>query len=79
MSHPFPQITLRSPGAFLGRATDFNYKIEIGAQLLEILNVKGNLNHIIGSKVIIILLNGWSLPAGGVASGRVCDQRGYPV
>ena len=38
----------------------------------EILNLEGHLNHCIGSKVTAILLNGWILPTGGVASGRVC-------
>ena len=37
----------------------------------EILNLEGNLNRCIGSKVTAILLNGWILPSGGVASGRV--------
>ena len=31
-----------------------------------------NLNCFIGSKVTAILLNGWILPTGGVALGRVC-------
>ena len=29
---------------------------------------------ITGSKVMAILLNGWILPVGGVALGRVCAQ-----
>ena len=32
---------------------------------------EGHLNRCIGSKVMAILLNGWILPSGGVASGRV--------
>ena len=28
---------------------------------------------------MLILLNGWILPFGGVASERACDQRDYPV
>ena len=34
-------------------------------------------NYIIGSKVMVILLNGWILPIDGVASGRVgaCSLR----
>ena len=36
------------------------------------LNFKGNLNCMIGSKVTTVLLEGWILPIGGVASGRVC-------
>ena len=38
----------------------------------EILNLGGHLNRCIGSKVTAIFLNGRILPAGGVASGRVC-------
>ena len=41
----------------------------------DILNLKGYENHNIGSKVTEILLNGWILPIGGVASGRVCTCR----
>ena len=29
-------------------------------------------NRIIGSRVTEILLNGWILPIGGIALGRVC-------
>ena len=39
---------------------------------LEILNLEGHQNRRIGSKVKAILLNGWILPNGGVAPGRVC-------
>ena len=45
-----------------------------GLFLKEILNLKGHPNRITGSKVTAILLNGWILPVGGVASGRVCAQ-----
>jgi hypothetical protein len=38
----------------------------------EILNLEGNLNRCIGSKIAPILLNGWIFPTGGVALGRVC-------
>ena len=38
----------------------------------DISNPEGHLNRCIGSKVTAILLNGWNLPTGGVASGRVC-------
>ena len=43
------------------------------------LNPEGHHNRIIGSKVTVILLKWWILPIGGAASGRVCDQLGYPV
>ena len=39
----------------------------------EILNREGYLNRITGSKVMVIFLNGWILPVGGVAFGRVCS------
>ena len=45
---------------------------------LDLLNRKGY-HCIIGSKVVATLQDGWGLPTGGVALGRVCDQRGYPV
>ena len=38
----------------------------------EILNLEGHLNSCIGSKVKAIFLNGWILPPGGAASGRIC-------
>ena len=41
--------------------------------LCEIINLEGHLNRISDSKVMVILLNRWILPIGGVASGRVCD------
>ena len=39
--------------------------------LSEILNLKGNQNCCISSKVTAILLNGMILPTGGASSGRV--------
>ena len=38
----------------------------------EIQNLVGHSNCCIGSKVTMILLNGWILSTGGVALGRVC-------
>ena len=35
-------------------------------------NFEEHLNRCIGSKVKVILLNGWILPTGVVALGRVC-------
>ena len=34
----------------------------------EILNLEGHLNCITGSRVTVILLNGWILPIGGASS-----------
>ena len=39
---------------------------------LEILSLEDEQNCIICSKVTEILLNRWTLPIGGIASGRVC-------
>ena len=40
--------------------------------LKEILNLEWHLHRCIGIKVTAILLKGWILPTGGVASGRMC-------
>ena len=52
----------------------FSHKIDYVTIILEILNPKKHQNCITYSKVTAILLNGWILPVGGVASGRVCVQ-----
>ena len=49
-----------------------SHKIDYVAIFKEILNLEDYLNRITGSRVTAILLNGWVLPVGGVASGRVC-------
>ena len=72
VSHLFPQLTLQSRGAFRVRVTASNHKIAYVAQVKDILNLKENLNRMINSKVTTILLEGWILSIGGVASGRVC-------
>ena len=41
----------------------------------DILNSEGHHNSCVGSKVMAILINGWILPTGGAASGRVCACR----
>ena len=45
----------------------------------EILNLEGHLNRCIGSKVTGILLNGWNLPTGGVASEGSALQPAQPA
>ena len=50
----------------------FSHKIDYVTTVLEIPNLEGHPNCITGSKVMVILLNGWILLIGGVASGRVC-------
>ena len=50
----------------------FSHEIDYVTILLEIINLKGHLNFIFGSKVTAILLNGWILATGGASLGRVC-------
>ena len=52
----------------------FSHKIDYVTIFLKILNPEGHPNRNTGSKVTAILLNGWILPVGGVALGRVCAQ-----
>ena len=49
-----------------------SHKIDYFTIFYKILNLEGHLNRITGSKVTVILLNGWILPIGGVALGSVC-------
>ena len=51
VSHPFPQLTLRSRSAFLGLPAASNHEIDYVTQVKEILNLKGNHNSMIDSKV----------------------------
>ena len=46
----------------------FRHKIDYLTILKEILNLKGHLNSITGSKVSAILLNWWILPIGGASA-----------
>ena len=43
----------------------FSHKIDYVKIFKEILNLEGHPNCITGSKVTVILLNGWILPIGG--------------
>ena len=45
----------------------FSHEIDWFPILLEILNLKGHPNCITGSKVTVILLNGWILPIIGAS------------
>ena len=40
----------------------------------EILNLEGHINRCVCSQVTAILLNGWIVPTGEVALGRVCPS-----
>ena len=54
----------------------FSNKIDYITIFKEILLLEGHPNHIVGSKVTTILLNGWILPIVGASLGRVCEQPG---
>ena len=49
-----------------------SHKINHVTIFQEILNPEGHPNCFTGTKVAVILLNGWILPIGGASSGRVC-------
>ena len=78
MSHLLPPRILRRRHAQTNRDMASNHKIEYVTQVQDILNLKGQQNCMIGSKVTAFLLNRWILPIGGVALGRVCNQQGLP-
>ena len=46
----------------------FSHKIDYVTIFKEILNLEGHSNRITGSKVAVILLNGWILPIVGVSA-----------
>ena len=52
----------------------FSHKIHLFFK--DILNLKGHTNHITGSEVTAILLNGWILPIGSSFSGGGCAING---
>ena len=49
-----------------------SHKIDYISIFLEIINLQGHQNRNTGSRVTAILLNGWTLPIGEAALGRVC-------
>ena len=57
--------------AIMVEAGAFIHKREYVTILKEIRNLKGHPNHITGSKVTAILLNGWALPIGGASAVKV--------
>ena len=50
----------------------FSNKIDYVPMFLENLNHEGHPNRITGSKVTMVLLNGWILPIAGALLGIVC-------
>ena len=71
---PFPPTALRRCHAQTVRDNSSSYKIDYVIVIKKFLNLKGHQNFITGSKVTVILVNGWILPVGGDTSGRVCAQ-----
>ena len=68
----FVKISLGRRHALVVEDGAFSHKMDYFKKIMGILNLEGHSNCITGSKVLAILLNGWILPFGGVASGRVC-------
>ena len=52
------------------RDSSSSYKIDDVIVIKNFLNPEGHQNPISGSKVMVILLKGWILTIGGVASGK---------
>ena len=60
-------LLLPRPTALVGDALVF---------FLEIITYEGHLNFYTGLRDTAILMNGWILPIGGIALGRVCGAAG---
>ena len=58
------EIYLQHCHALMVEDGAFSHKIDYVTICLEILNLKGHSNCINGSRVTVILLNGWILPIG---------------
>ena len=72
MSHPSVKISLRPRHAQTNKDCASSHKIAYVDIFPEIINLEGHLNWFIGLKAMLFLVNWGILPAGGVASGRVC-------
>ena len=70
--HPLVKISLRRRHPKTVNNGAFSHETNYINIFSEILNLEGHLNRCIDSKVTAIWLNGWILPTGGVALGRVC-------
>ena len=57
----------------------FSHTTDNVTMFLEILNLEGHPNHITGSRVKAILLNGRLCLLVKLHRWRVCNQRGYPM
>ena len=71
-SDPLVKISLQRRQAHLVKNGASSHKTNYFDMSSEILDPEGYQNCCIGSKVMAILRNGWILPTGGVALGRVC-------
>ena len=60
----FVKITLRHRHDLMVEDGAFSHEIDYVAIFKGIQNLKGHHNHITGSRVTAILLNGWILPIG---------------
>ena len=69
--HPLVKTSLQRHHAKTVKKGASSHKTNYIEHISEILNLEGHLNCCIGSKVSAILMNGWILITGGVASGRV--------
>ena len=56
----------------------FSHKIDCVNLNWEILNLEGHLICITGSRVTVILLNGWILPVGGASAVEGLQSLGLP-
>ena len=64
-------ISLRRRHALRVEDSAFIHKIDYVTIFKKILNLEGHSNHITGSKVLVILLNWWTLPIGGASAVKV--------
>ena len=56
----------------------FSHKIGCVTIFRENLNLKGHPNHMTGSKVTAIFLNGWILPIGGASAMKSLFYKHLP-
>ena len=56
----------------------FSHKVDSVTIYYEILNLKGHPNHITGTRVTAIFLNGWILPIGGASVMDSLRSMGLP-
>ena len=62
-----------------GEDVAFSHKIDYVTIVNENINLERHPNRITGSRVTVILLNGWILPISGLHRWRVGDQQCYPI